>query len=478
MSFLKRAAAFLTAAGFAVSMTACGSNTTHALEVDGMSVPAGVYIYFANTCYNDALSQLAADQPDLDTTDLSAVKTAMLEGKSVRTWVEDKATDMCVDFVKTEQKFDELQLSLSESDKSYIDMMMSYYWNAEIMERNGVSESSFRKIVESDYKNHAIFDHYYSAGGENGVTEDELYDYYTENNIRCHYIRIDMKDGEGNLLKSDGKAELRKIVEGYRDRVEEALGEGGIPAVMTEMSCVQEDYNYYVTSISEEAAGVEEPATTEPRATATTPANEDDEAHETAEAGETTEAEETEAEAEETEAETAADAEEATAEAEETTEAEAGEEEATTEAPEDDEDFEETGTEPETDGEETETETVSYDAESIIGIIDMSDYENEDDIYYNPSEKTYKKLLEIQPADYGMPYIIEEDEQFYLVVRYDITERMTEEDLWSESALDSTAHAKYGDVYEELLESWADAAVVTRNTAAYNRYNPYKFDFS
>lgn len=510
MSFFKRAAAFLTAAGFAVGMTACGSNTTQALNVDGMDVPAGIYIYFANTCYNNALSQLATEQPDLDTTDLKAVKAAILEGKDVRTWVQDKATEMCVDFVKTEQKFDELNLELTADDEYYIDMMMSYYWDADIMERNGISETSFRRVVASSYKSDAIFDYYYGVGGENGVTEDELYEYYVENNIRCHYIRINMTDGEGNLLKSDGKAELLKIVEGYRDRVEDALEEGGIPAVMTEMSYVQEDYNYYVTSISEEAAGVEEPATTTPRTTETTAAAEEDtdEADETAAAGEEdNEAEETEAEeteAEETEEasdedeaeaadldEEAVDEEEDTTEAEETEEAEEttgpeeteAEEEATTEAPEESGEEEtvaasdEDGTGEETDT-ETVTEAVSYDAESIISVIDLSDYEDEDDIYYTPSEKTYNKLLEIKPEDYGRPYIVEEDEQYYLVVRYDIEERMTEDDLWSESAVNSTAYAKYGDDFEDMLDDWSAAAAVTRNNAAYNRYDPYKFDFS
>ena len=76
MTILKKAAAVLTAAGLAAACVACGSNTRFALTIDGYEVPAGVYIYFVNSAYNTGLSQLGEEQPDLDTTDVKAVKAA------------------------------------------------------------------------------------------------------------------------------------------------------------------------------------------------------------------------------------------------------------------------------------------------------------------------------------------------------------------------------------------------------------------
>jgi len=70
-------------------------------------------------------------------------------------------------------------------------------------------------------------------------------------------------------------------------------------------------------------------------------------------------------------------------------------------------------------------------------MIDEEDYEDPADITYIPSEKVYKKLLEIEKKDYGKPYIVEEDENYYLVVRYDLAERATEDDLWNEKFKDS-----------------------------------------
>ena len=485
MSLYKRAVALCLAVGIAAAGAGCGKNTTTALTVDGYEVPAGVYIYFANTAYSDAVNQLKAENEELDTEDKDAIKAMTLEGKDVTTWIQDKATEMCADFAVTEQKFDELGLTLDPMDESNIDTMMSYYWSPDTMEKNGISEDSFRKIVRSSYKSDAIFEYYYGIGGENGVTEDEITDYYIENNIRAQYVRISLKDSEGNLMKSDDKAKMKKLAEEYQERVEDAYENGGMEAVMTEMDYIQEDYNYYVTSVSEEAAGVtgDEAATTTPRVTTTAETVEEaaDEAEATEETVEATE------ETEETaEGETEETAEGETAEAEETSEAAEPSDEETDEtveetteaAAENTEEEDVLADEDDLLSDETATETVPFQNESIITVVNEEDYDNPDDIYWNPSQKAYNKLLEIGEADYGKPFIVEEDEEMYLLVRYDIRERMTEDDLWSESAMANANYTMHHPDYEDLLDTWTEPATITRNAAAYNRYDPFKFDFT
>ncbi len=544
MSVFKRVSAFLTAVGIACTCAACGHNTINALTVNGVEVPAGVYIYYANSAYNQALSKLKEEDENIDTTDVKAVKAATLEGKDVLTWVQDEATKQCAEYVVIEQKFDELGLELEYEDKSNIEAMMSYYWDSskDSMEKNGISEASFEKIVTSSYKSDKIFQYYYAVGGENGVTDDDVYNYYKDNNIRCEYIAMALKDGEGNLLKSDGKKEIMEIAEGYQKRAEDALAEGGIEAVHTEMNIIREDWAYYQTSVSEAAAGItgDEAATTTARSTTTetvttaegettaedettaegetTAENaEDTTAEETTEVTteeETTEAETTETEegtvkaanapetAEESEVTTEAVTEDETAETATTAAAEtaAEGEEATTatvdETAEDETDAEtEVASDEDADAETTEEtipeelldamnseeETTTTDPlanESIISVINEEDYDDPEDISYNPSEKTYKKLLDIQPADYGKAYIVEEDEDYYLVIRYEIEDRMNEDDLWTDSTKENVIYSMFNKEFTDLLDEWADSASVVRNEAAYKRYDPYKFDFT
>ena len=321
MSRLKRITAGLTALALSFSLTACGANTRTALTIDGYQVPAGVYIYYLNTAYSNAVSQLSEDNPDLDTTDKEAIKGQSLDGKDMTTWIQDKATEMVTDFVATEKKFDELGLSLDADAKSNISMMKDYYWasNQETFEKNGISEDSFTKILTSSYKSDEVFKYYYGIDGQEGVTEDDIKQYYIDNNIRCQYINISLKDSEGNLLKSDGKAEMMTLLEGYRDRVQEAFDEGGEESAREEMNAVTDDYNAYQQAQSEEEEDfdIESETTTEDE-TSDTSAEETTNPDSDSDAETTEEDQNTQEETAE-EAETSAENEDADEDSEETT---------------------------------------------------------------------------------------------------------------------------------------------------------------
>ncbi len=451
MSIFKKVSAFLTAVGIAAACTGC-SDTTYGMTVDGIKIPAGIYIYYANSSYGNALSMIAEENPDLDTTDKKAVKAATVEGVPVLQWIQDKTTELCVNYAAIEAKFDELGLELDAESENTIDSMMDYYWAGyeESMIKNGVSEESFRKILVSSYKSEEIFDYYYGIDGEKGVTEDQLKEYYLGNNIRTQYVAFKLADGEGNLLKSDGKADMMDMVEEYQDRVSSAYKDGGVEAVMSEMNLVQEEYNAYCTSISNEAAGITETTTettiaaattTEEMTTTTAEAASDETGTETAEA-----AAETDENGSEISTETTV----------------AGE--TTTETASD-----ESG--------ETTTTTVSYLNERVVAIVNEDDYDDLADITYSPTEKVYKQLLDITDKDYGKPYIVEEDEYYYLVVRYELEDRVTEEDLWNENQIYSVQVTMFGEEFDKMLEEWSGAMSVVKNDAAYKRYDPFTFDF-
>lgn len=480
MSVLKRMTAGLTALSLVAVCTGC-KNTTTAMTIGDYTVPAGVYLYYLNSAYNSALSQLSEENPDLDTTDINSVKATPLEGKDVRTWCEDKAIEFCTDFVATEKKFDELGLQLDAETKSNLDSMLEYYWSSyeETMTANGISQESFRKVMASSYKSEQIFDYYYAVGGEEGVTDDELRQYYIDNNIRAQYISFDLHDSEGNLMKSEEKAEIKALAEEYQKRVEDAYKAGGADAVMTEMDAVKEDYEAYQESVAQAESEAQAEAEAESSAEAEAVVDETAEvlnapriltAEEVSSPEEATS--EAEASASDTEAETSEDTTEpeTTADAETSAEAETSADAETAVASDEDAPSDaETSAEEET--------SAPYQNESIISVIHKEDYDNEDDIYYNPDETVYNKLLEITEADYGKIYFIEEDESYYLVVRYDITQRMTEDDLWTESAVQNAEYGKYYDAFEAKMDEWTSALTVTRNEASFKRYDPYEYHF-
>lgn len=465
MSILKKASAFLTAVCLAAACTGC-SDTTYGLEVDGVKIPAGVYIYFANSAYSNALSLIAEENPDLDTEDDKAVKAALVEGVPAEQWIQDKTTELCVNYAAVDKKFDELGLEFDAETQDMLDMMISYYWPGyeAAMIENGVSEDSFTKVMASTYKSELLFDHFYGTEGELGASEKELKEYYLDNNIRAQYVAFSLYDGEGNLLKSDGKKEMMDMVEVYEARVQDALVHGGVEAVMTEMNVIQEEYDAYCTSISNEAAGITDETTAATTTTTeeTTTAVTDEEGME-----DTSDADET----------TADTAETTTAETEESTRATETDENGNVMLAEDEEAEAGTSAEAEESDEETTTATVSYENESIIAVINEEDYEEGDEIPYTPSEKVYSKLLDIKEKDYGKPYIVEEDETYYLVVRYDLADRATEEDLWNENQIYSVQIAMFNEDFDAMVDEWSAEMNVVKNDAAYKRYDPFKFTF-
>lgn len=155
---------------------------------------------------------------------------------------------------------------------------------------NGISKDSIKEIMTSSYKSDAIFKAYYGEGGSENVTEDQLKDFYTENNARVKFVDMDMHDSEGNDLDEAGKKELQDMAKDFLKRAESADSE---EAMLEEFDKFQEEYDDYVADKAAESSGEETTeATTEPETepeTETTTTESDDEASDNTENTEATE---------------------------------------------------------------------------------------------------------------------------------------------------------------------------------------------
>lgn len=242
MTKFKKITALAAAAAMSASLCSCsiaGPDTTYGAVIDGYKVPAGVFIAMQMNAYYDAVyyvdpDETAAETSETTTSALTSNSSSettvttttpftdkMIEEKTVRDWINDEATKEMQKFVAVENKFDELGLSFEDNEKEkakvYLDSIWEYY--GENYEDAGISEASQLKIMINSTKKNMIFDHYYGVGGENEVSESEVRAYLDENNKRINYIEMELRDGEGNLLKSDGKEEIKKMADGYIDRL-------------------------------------------------------------------------------------------------------------------------------------------------------------------------------------------------------------------------------------------------------------------
>lgn len=269
MSILKKVSSVALCAAMTLSLASCSSNlggadTSYGAEIDGYKVPAGVFIAMQLNAYYDAMNYV---EPTEETADETAETTAseteasteaaeettttaftdkVIEGKSVEEWINDEATKSMQEYVAVENKFDELGFSFQNNEKEkatvYLDSLWEYYGS--MYEDMGISKNSELLISLNSTKKSMIFDYYYGVGGEKEISEEEVKNYLTENNSRINYIKMELKDGEGNLLKSDGKAEIMEMAEGYVDRIKN--GE--------DMNTVGNEYEKYYDALVEAAA--------------------------------------------------------------------------------------------------------------------------------------------------------------------------------------------------------------------------------
>ena len=229
MSFLKKSTAFIAAAAMALSMSSCGKDTTWGAEIDGEQLRAGIMIYFQSSAVSEAMAFMpstdataAADGETTTTAESVSVLDITIEDKPAREWINDKAVQSMREYAAVEKKFDELGLTFENKEEDRLNIVVDQMWDyfGEYYEEIGISKQSYHDVGLNSEKRTAIFNYYYGEGGEKAVPDDEVISYLSENNARVKYFTMPLKDGEGNLLKSEGKAELKTMVEGYIDRLE------------------------------------------------------------------------------------------------------------------------------------------------------------------------------------------------------------------------------------------------------------------
>lgn len=237
MSFIKKVTAVLISAVMLLSLAACGESSTWAAKINNTELRAGIYIYFSMEAYFDATSKLEEGQTD--------VFSITIDGKNAEQWIKDEATRYMQEYVAVEEKFTELGLTLSEDEinqvKSFAEQMWQYYGS--VYEGYGISQQSSIDISINGLRKNAIFDYYYGDEGIEKIDENIIKDYISENYAYINSIKMELKDGEGNLLKSDGKAEIEKMAESYIDRAKS--GE--------DFNKLVDEYNAYYQNLVSEA---------------------------------------------------------------------------------------------------------------------------------------------------------------------------------------------------------------------------------
>ena len=457
---IKKIAALGCAAAMVSSLTACGEKTTWGAVIDGVQIPAGVFIYYLDTANYEAqqkLNEQTDTSADLSPEGAAAqssetvtlpLYSSQIDGVDSKQWIYDRATELMQEYAAVEAKFDEYGLTLSDDDKQSAQVYLDQIWDyaGDYYTSMGVSENSYKSIFLNSSKKQKLFETIYSEGGERAVSDDEIKTYLDENYALINYIDVELKDGEGNLLKSDGKAERMEMLNSYIERYNN--GED-----FDELNAEYVTYYENLKKAVEEAAAAEEAANAE---------TSDDTAETTAEVSQSpaeaalpSDDDEVTDETSETETSTETEVSEDTEAAEETT------------AP--DEAVSETETSAET--ETTAAETTAADAQTTqVGTVEsnMTVIEKADRTV--PCADVANKVFD--EMNKGDIQIIEtaDGEHYYLVVKLDILE---DEDYFTTARASLISEMKSDD-FDGMISEWTAAQTVEKNADSYKRYDPEK----
>ncbi|MDY3791542.1 MAG: hypothetical protein SOZ56_03580 [Oscillospiraceae bacterium] len=459
---IKKIAALGCAAAMLGSLTACGEKTTWGAVIDGVQIPAGVFIYYLESAHYEAQQKLS-EQNSAAGADLSPEGAAaqssetvtlplfssQIDGVDAKQWIYDEATKSMQEYAAVEAKFNEYGLALTDEDKEsaqvYIDQMWEYA--GEYYTAMGISESSYKSIFLNSSKKQKLFETIYSEGGERAVSDDEIKTYLDENYALINYIEVELKDGEGNLLKSEGKAERMEMLNSYIERYKN--GED-----FDELNAEYVTYYDNLKKAADEAAAAEEAANAE---TSDETAAVTEVSRSTAEAPLAGEGDELTDSDEETPAETEAPADDETAE--ETT------------APSEEDTAEETEASAEETTAPAETAAVSAENQDVtVGAVNsnMTVIEKADKTV--PCAEVAEKVF--NGMNKGDIEIVEtaDGEHYYLVLKLDILE----DSEYFTTAKDSLLSEMKYDEFEGVVSDWTASQSVSKNDAAYKRYDPQK----
>lgn len=251
--------------GIAVSFSGCGLATRTAGTVDGEDIPAGMYIYFLHSAiysleqqyqygqlsseYSDssdsseeeAAAPESSEEPETpessegtstessegDSSSESSEDNkpatlwdAIVENKTAKDYVIDKAYENCAWVIVMEKKAAEYKIELTDEDKASMETTYTNNGGKAELESNlnemGVSFDTYERIVKAGLIQAHLKELLYGEESENAISEDAMKAEYDENYRRVKHILFktnDLKDDtddDGNVTKTadEKKAEI------------------------------------------------------------------------------------------------------------------------------------------------------------------------------------------------------------------------------------------------------------------------------
>lgn len=219
MKMLKKAVALLIVAALMLSLTACHPKDETAISAGDYKITSAMYSYFLVMADNEAKTLIDSDESyDTSAANFSYYKQK-IDDKSYEQYVKDLAIEKCLRHIALEKLCDEAELTLDDETKEGWQSTAQYYWNYSIggiLLENGVSYSTYEKLLLNDALYNLYFEKLYGEGGEKEVSEDSIKSGLTDNYSAVYMITHDYSEEEEPDVDAIS-SELDKYVASLKD---------------------------------------------------------------------------------------------------------------------------------------------------------------------------------------------------------------------------------------------------------------------
>lgn len=223
MKKIKRLLTLALCGALCVGLAGCGRDQT---VVSAGDYKASAAVYVLNQM--NALSEVTA-QDGYDST-LENVWDNQIDGQSMEDWVNDRALDLCFQYVATNKLFEDKGLSITEEEQTVIDSSLESFPNYEELYTNiGVAESSYEEYLIFNSRFQELFLDRYQEGGEAAVSDEELSSFYRDNFDEVKLISLsytepteDSSDSSADTQEDNNSSPeaVQATAQGYLDRLQ------------------------------------------------------------------------------------------------------------------------------------------------------------------------------------------------------------------------------------------------------------------
>ena len=210
MTKLKKALAVMAAGVMMVTASGC-SDTRYAMTYNnGQKVNAGVYLYnlYSLMSYQQMIASYTTGTSEIDL-------DSDYEGQKLRDYMVEEARKSSKEFAAVNYEADKLGITLTDDEMQSVNDNLTSMWegNGDLYEYEGISKDSVKQLIIASNLRSKLFDHFYAAGGEEEVADDDLKKYVEDNYFRYKTLKI----AKSTNVDETQKAEEDKENEALRD---------------------------------------------------------------------------------------------------------------------------------------------------------------------------------------------------------------------------------------------------------------------